>query len=241
MRRTGLLVALAIGAVTGVVFGLYPQLDLEIARRFYGPEQGFPLSAYDWLKLARDGSMIVVGLIAGVPIGALVAKLARPGTRLAIPGRAVVFLITTLVLAPLLTANILLKDNWSRPRPRDIVAFGGSSQFVPWWDPRGTCAVNCSFIGGEAAGAFWTVAPAALAPPQWRPLAYGAALAFGTAVGLLRMSFGGHFLTDVVFAGVLTFLIIWIVHGLLYRWRASPLTDAAIERGIEYVGTLLRR
>jgi hypothetical protein len=31
---------------------------------------------------------------------------------------------------------------------------------------------------------------------------------------------------------VFTFLLIWLVHGLLYRWPATRTTDAAIERKI---------
>jgi lipid A 4'-phosphatase len=44
-----------------------------------------------------------------------------------------------------------------------------------------------------------------LAPPQWRLFAYGAALALGTAVGFLRIASGGHFFSDVMFAGVFPF------------------------------------
>ena len=44
---------------------------------------------------------------------------------------------------------------------------------------------------------------------------------------------GGHFVSDVIFAGVFTFLIIWVVHGLLYRWPRTRLSDEAIERAIE--------
>jgi membrane-associated phospholipid phosphatase len=51
-------------------------------------------------------------------------------------------------------------------------------------------------------------APAALTPPQWRPLAYAAALLFGVAMGALRMAGGAHFFTDGVFAGVLMFLVV---------------------------------
>ena len=79
---------------------------------------------------------------------------------------------------------------------------------------------NCSFIAGEPTAAFWTMAAAAVAPAHWRALAYAAALTFGSAVGLLRMVAGAHFFSDVVFAGVLTFLVIWVAHGCLYRWGA---------------------
>ena len=48
------------------------------------------------------------------------------------------------------------------------------------------------------------------------------------------MSFGAHFLSDVVFSGVFTFLIIWTVHGLIYRWR-TRLTDAQVEQAVERV------
>ena len=63
-------------------------------------------------------------------------------------------------------------------------------------------------------------------------MAYGAALGFGAATGALRIAFGGHFFSDVVFSGVFTFLIIWVVHGLLYRWPRSAISDAALEAAI---------
>src|SRR6266702_94557 len=38
MNRAGLIVALTIAVVAGVAFGLYPELDLRIARYFYAVE-----------------------------------------------------------------------------------------------------------------------------------------------------------------------------------------------------------
>jgi membrane-associated phospholipid phosphatase len=88
-------------------------------------------------------------------------------------------------------------------------------------------------VAGEPSGAFWTLAPAAVVPPQWRALAYGAALTFGAAVGVLRIVAGAHFFSDVVFAGVFSFLVIWLVHGLLYRWRHTRTSDAAVDGVLE--------
>jgi lipid A 4'-phosphatase len=157
------------------------------------------------------------------------------------PGRAVALMIGTLALAPGIVANNLLKDHWGRPRPIDVTVFGGDERFVPWWDPRGDCPKNCSFVAGEPSGAFWTLAPAALVPPPWRALAYGGGLAFGAGVGVLRMAGGGHFFSDVVFAGVFAFLIIWLAHGWLYRWPATAITDAAVERALETVALPVHR
>jgi lipid A 4'-phosphatase len=128
---------------------------------------------------------------------------------------------------------VVLKDYWPRSRPIDVPQFNGEERFTAWWDPRGGCPKNCSFVGGEASGAFWTLAPAALSPPAWRPVAYGAAIAFGAGVSVLRMAFGAHFFTDIVFAEVFTFLIIWLAHGFVYRWRSTRFSDQAVERMIE--------
>jgi len=113
-----------------------------------------------------------------------------------------------------------------------VTQFAGDQQFVPWWDPRGGCARNCSFFSGEGATAFWTLAPAALAPPAWRPLAYAGAVVFGAVTSGLRMAFGGHFFTDVSIAGLVTFLVIWLVHGYIYRWPSTPKSDAEIDAAL---------
>jgi lipid A 4'-phosphatase len=235
MNRTGLLIALAITAVVGLVFGLYPALDLKIAGLFFVPGRAFWASidpAFLWLRTI--GTWAVMAIVAPAFL-ALAWKLIQPRRRLLIPGRAIVFMIATLALAPGLVTNVVLKDYWGRPRPIDVAEFTGDEHFVPWWDPRGDCPKNCSFVAGEPSGAFWTLAPAALAPPAWRALAYGASLAFGAVIGAGRIVAGAHFFSDVVFAGVFTFLIVWTVHGLLYRWPATRIEDAQVEGTIERV------
>ena len=114
-----------------------------------------------------------------------------------------------------------------------MVQFGGDLHFVPWCMPRGACPTNCSFVAGEPSGGFWTMAPAMLLPAPWRVPATAAALGFGAILGAVRMYGGGHFFTDVVFAGVFMYLLIWTVHGWLYRWPWTRISDAAVERALE--------
>jgi len=235
MNRTGLIIALAIAAVVGLVFGLFPQLDLYISGFFYGYTEEplyFALRLRAPLKIARNIAVWIPTLMIIPPLVALIGKLIRPRRPMIIPGRAVLFLILTLALGPGLLVNVLLKDPWARPRPVDVTEFGGVEHFVAWWDPRGDCPSNCSFVSGDVAGAFWTIAPAALAPPQWRALAYGAALALGTVTSVFRVMAGAHFVTDAVFAGILTFLIIWLGYALIYRWPRTRMTDEGFERAI---------
>lgn len=245
MNRTGLLIALALAAVTGLVFGFFPDLDLRIAGLFYGhvdaTNLAFPWRFYPPLMMARDAGLWVGTLLIAPFLIALAIKLFFPKRKLLVSGRAIIFLVATLALGPGLLVNVVLKDHWGRSRPIDVGQFGGAEHFVAWWDPRGDCPKNCAFVSGDVSGAVWTIAPAVLAPPQWRAIAVGAALTLGAGMAAARMMAGAHFASDVLFAGIFTFFIIWIAHGLIYRWPRTRLDDATLERGLERFSAKFRR
>jgi lipid A 4'-phosphatase len=233
MNRTGLFIALGLALVVGLVFGFFPELDLKLAAWFYdGSSRSFPLKFNAMAALARDAAMWIAWGIAIPAIAALVVKLIRPQRPLLMSGRAIVFLLGTLILSAGVLTNLTFKSYWGRPRPVVVTQFNGSQEFVPWWDPRGGCGRNCSFFSGEGATAFWTYAPAALTPPPWRPLAYAAATLFGVTTSALRMAFGGHFFTDVAAAGLVTFLVIWLAYGYIYRWPSTRLSDEGIDAAL---------
>jgi lipid A 4'-phosphatase len=233
MNRTGLFIALSLALVIGLLFGVYPELDLKLAALFYdAATNSFPLKFNAAAAIARDGAMWIAWGLALPAIAALIIKLLRPDRPLLISGRAVIFLLMTLTLSAGVLTNLTFKSYWGRPRPVVVTQFNGSDQFVPWWDPRGACDRNCSFFSGEGATAFWTYAPAALTPPPWRPLAYAAAMLFGVMTSGLRMAFGGHFFTDVAAAGLVTFLVIWLAYGYMYRWPSTRLSDKNIDAAL---------
>jgi lipid A 4'-phosphatase len=233
MNWTGLFVALSLALVIGLVFGIFPELDLKLASLFYDAQtRSFPLKLDQLAPYARDGAMWIAWGIATPAIAALIVKLVRPDRPLLMSGRAMVFLLLTLTLSAGVLTNLTFKSYWGRPRPVLVTEFGGDLPFVAWWDPRGQCGRNCSFFSGEGATAFWTFAPAALTPPAWRPLAYAAATLFGVATSVLRMAFGGHFFTDIAAAGLVTFVVIWLAHGYIYRWPRTRLSDEAIDAAL---------
>ncbi len=174
MNRTGLIIALAIAAVVGVVFAVFPQLDVEIAARFYDPAtHAFAASSSARIEHARDAATLLVTLLLAPAFLAIAGKLAFPQRRMLIPGRAALFLIVTLALGPGVLTNGILKGHSARMRPVDVVELGGKERFTPWWDPRGTCPENCSFVAGEASGGSPTRPRSSSAPPwaccAWRP------------------------------------------------------------------------
>jgi lipid A 4'-phosphatase len=233
MNRTGLFIALGLALVIGLLFGIFPELDLKLAALFYdAAATPFPLKQSALAAFARDGAMWIAWGLALPSIVALVIKLTWPDKPILIPGRTVMFLLLTLLLSAGVLTNLTFKSYWGRPRPVVVTQFNGPADFVPWWDPRGSCGRNCSFFSGEGATAFWTYAPAALTPPAWRPLAYTAATLFGVVTSGLRMAFGGHFFTDVAAAGLVTFIVIWLMHGYIYRWPSTRLSDGRIDAAL---------
>jgi membrane-associated phospholipid phosphatase len=236
VRRQGLVITV-LATVTAVVFAVDPQLDLQLSHLFFDePTRTFPVAADPMAMWLRGASMWLFTGVAICVAAAAVARLAFP-RRFPVPARAVVFLALTLALGPGLLVNGVLKEHWSRPRPGEVVEFGGALPFVPWWDPRGQCQQNCSFVSGETSEAAWAVAPALLVPGGLRVVALGAAGIFTVIIGGLRIAFGGHFASDVLFAVLLTLAVIWAVYGLVFRvdWKAA---QPRLRRAWQAIGRL---
>jgi len=232
VARGWLFACLALGVVAGGVLAAYPHIDVEVARLFFdGDAAMFPVSiTYEW-NLIRQLANWIPFLLLVPALFALLRKIAFPETKMVIAPSVVVFLVGSFIVGPGLTSNLLLKENWGRPRPMQVQQFAGTADFKPWWQPGGACERNCSFVSGESSQAFWVAAPAMLAPPQLRPFALGGAVVFGTAVGAMRIVFGRHFVSDVVFAGLITIAIVMALYLLLM----APIrrNDARMEKMIE--------
>lgn len=216
-----------VAALTTLTMLMGLKLDLQIAHLFFDPvSRHFLAAANPYLDLLRDDGYVALVTCISALAAAVVTRMLRPPRRV-IPGRVVLFLVSTLAIAPGLLANVILKEHWHRPRPVHVTEFGGNKTYVDWWNPRGSCEHNCSFVSGETASAAWMFAPAMLAPAPWRIAAFAGATLFTLVISLSRMAAGAHFFTDVLFAALLTTILIWLAHGAIFRWRRTAAAAAA--------------
>ena len=216
MPRNAVILLVMLTLLVGVVFALWPGIDLAVAAAFHangGFAGGDPV-----LKVVRGvflylPVLVMAGFLAAWALGRLGVPLParlRPG------GRSVLFLALGMALGPGLLVNMVLKDHWHRPRPVQVSEFGGPLEFRPWYRTDGACVANCSFVSGETSSAFWLVGPALLAPPPLRGPAVVGALLAGAATATLRLAFGGHFLSDVLFAALFTLLLLAGLSRMLF-------------------------
>jgi lipid A 4'-phosphatase len=234
-------VLVGLAGLTGLVFAVAPGIDLAVAGFFHGiaVEETMPRLSRA-IAIVRRLEPLVTTLAIAPAVVVLLVKLFWPKRTTIMPARAALFLSVSLVLGPGLLVNTILKDHWARPRPGMVANFGGDMTFRPWWDPRGACTDNCSFVSGETSSAVWLTAPALLVPLPWRYAALAGVAVYAAGIGVMRLLLGGHFLSDVLFAAIFTGLVIWTVHGRLLRWRMPP-TDARIDAALERIGSALRR
>jgi membrane-associated PAP2 superfamily phosphatase len=176
-------------------------------------------------KLDRIPSIFVgVSGLAAVVLG-LIYKNRRHWIR---PG---LFLVILLAIGPGLVVNSVFKEYWGRPRPREIVQFGGKKEFLHPWQ-KGVAHAGRSFPSGHASAAFYLTAPFFI---YRRRNARGArlwligGLVFGICMSVARITQGGHFLSDNLWAWGMVHLIAVVLYYLLGldRDEGTPLKAEA--------------
>lgn len=238
-RRTALALLVALVAVS-LIFWLFPEIDLWAAGLLYDPAASQEHGPHPMLQRLRDvGLFLSQGAIV-VLLGLLALKLVLPQGRLPVPGRALVFLIASLAIGPGLVVNVGLKDHFGRARPRAIEELGGESTFTPAWVLSDQCERNCSFVSGEVASIAWFAALATVLPPPLKAVVMAMTMVLTVAIAAMRMAYGGHFLSDVILAALLVWLIAWGCHWYLYR-HAGWSRGERIDRALAWPACSLRR
>ncbi len=210
-------IAALIGVAAALVFVGWPDLDLAVSRLFYIEPRHFAFNQSALASALRFGFRALTWAAAIAAVTGIVLALARSRRLFGLGLAQWTFLALVLITGPGLVANTLFKDNWARPRPLHVVEFGGPNRFTPVLERSGSCERNCSFISGEASATFALGFAIVMLAHRRRAALMAAALAAGTLSGLIRMGEGGHFLSDVVFAGVFMALDVALMHWLVFR------------------------
>jgi|WetSurMetagenome_2_1015567.scaffolds.fasta_scaffold33006_2 lipid A 4'-phosphatase len=194
--------------------------DLRLAQLFYSSEKGWLWKDIQpWDFLYRYGTILPIALAVS---GFLMATYSMFSHKLVHWKNAFVFLAVLMILGPGILVNAVFKDHWGRPRPAEVETFGGTQKYLPVWE-RGNAGQDKSFPCGHASAGFFLFAPFFFlrkTSPKWAWVFLWVGMIYGVVMGIGRMAQGGHFATDVLWAGGMVYLL-GLVLSYLFRFDNS--------------------
>lgn len=192
-----------------IVLGLItPHLDLPLSSLFYTPSPtGGKGHFFDdemtrfLFQYGEDVGLAVWGL------SVLILFVSFFYDRLKKWKPALLVMILTLVLGAGITINLGLKKVWGRPRPKQTVEFAGRYDYRPFYKPDfHTIEPQKSFPSGHAAMGFYYVTLCFIGKRYHNRKLFWSGVVLSVVVGLslsfTRIVQGGHYLSDVLFSGI---------------------------------------
>lgn len=214
---------LFIHAALALLFIFAPGIDLWFSGLFFTTNDGFFFDSASSKTFLPFIGWVTAGFVNGalILLGVNWLRTRRFAAPFWLSNRRIIFLLLALALGPGLLVNGLLKSHWGRARPIETSAFGGLRSFSPAYVPAKQCRYNCSFVSGDASMGYYLMVFLFIARKRAGTVALAGALA-GSAIGLIRIAQGAHFLSDVIFAGFLTLTVGWVLSILLLRRADEP-------------------
>jgi len=214
------------------LYAKVPQIDLAFSARYFVPEQGFVHAhapfvrlLYDWTPPVGRAILAVLAIFAAA--APLIARLAKRAgkTQWADKCRGswrhmAVIAVLCGVVGPGLLIEGVFKNTMGRPRPVQVVQFGGNQPFHGPFQPGDNPDAHRSFVSSHAATGFWLMSFGLTCGPVWRRRWLLVGVVTGGIIGLGRIMQGGHFLSDIIFA----FYAVWVPCELIAafdRWRLT--------------------
>lgn len=220
------LVLLGLLALIGTVPFWLTDLDVRVSGHFFqsGADDPWyqaqaPLWNFFYQLAPLLSALVMIGSLMVLVIGGYSARFSR--LRL-----YAVFIIATSVLGPGLLVNEVFKEHWGRPRPHQLAVFEGTKDYLPPLVP-GESGGGKSFPCGHSSVGFALVVFTLVwlrRRPWLAAASLGVALVVGGLLGAGRIVAGDHFLSDVIWSGVMVYAV---ALGLYYFVLRIPQREDA--------------
>lgn len=182
-----------------LLFTLWPGIDLTVSHWFFDDQsQSWPLnhhpinaSIYMLFRYAPHLLIPIMLIVIGLSFlkNGVAQQFRKPW----------LFLLLTLLIGPGLIIHEGFKKGFDRPRPKQVEIFNGDYQFISAFAVSKDCDHRCkSFVSGHAAMGFYFMS---LAWVFRRRSWFWWGMTIGVLSSAVRITQGGHFLSDCIFAG----------------------------------------
>lgn len=198
---------------------LSPKIDLYVSGLFYSKETGFYDNGF-FHFLFKYGELFGLAT-GGVAFGVFALTFILPKWKKLRLGSLTIVL--TLVIGAGLITNAGLKNFWGRPRPKQIVEFGGKHLYRPFWQPKLNTKNDPqkSFPSGHVAMGFYFLSLYLVGKRYHsKTLLYMGlflTLFLGGGLMIARVVQGGHFVSDVLVSPLIMWYVARFIDAFLHR------------------------
>ena len=196
---------------------IYTGWDIQLQKPFYSSSDGWFLKdTQPWKLIYKAGT--IPGLLLAV-YGIVLLILSFTKSKFVKFRKIGIFLLLVMIIAPGIIVNAGFKDHWGRIRPRNIKQFNGKYEYIELWQ-KGVTGKGKSFPCGHASMGFYFFVLYFLNRKTNKKAAlfwFIFSMVYGTLIGIARMIGGGHFASDVLWAGgfvYFTCLILYYTTGM---------------------------
>lgn len=196
-------------------------IDLDIAEKTYHPDTRAFSTNFFYDSMFRYGCIPAQATCAIATLWFLFSFYAPK----LVPLRSIMLAVSLSlgIGSGILTIGVF-KENWGRPRPRQIEQFGGTEKFRPFYSPSLTkpAIPSKSFPSGHSTCGFYFFILYFIGKRfqkkslQIMGLLLG--LGLGLALSVSRIMQGGHFLSDTLFAAFLMWETAYFVDWLVFDY-----------------------
>ncbi len=216
--RPDIIAVLAVLIISSLLCRAF-SLDETVAKWFYHPmglSGDWPYGRMQPWRFLNSADQLFTLLLSAIALGTL--GLSFFVLRARIWRRRAIFIIVSMLIGPGLIVNVGFKDHWGRPRPEQVKEFGGKLEFKPLF-VKGTGGQGHSFPSGHASIAYEFLVFFFIWRRRrpWALTALAGGLGLGLMMSAARMAAGAHFLSDVIWAGGITFMVSWVLYYFVFR------------------------
>ncbi len=200
-----------------LLFLIFPRLDIYLSNFFF-IQGSFISEKYIIIKDLRNFLKNLMIFIPFVAIALLLINMINKKQKVksSLKDRTK-YVLVGFIIGPIvgcgIIANMYFKDTWGRARPVQVQEFGGTKFFTPPFIKTDQCEKNCSWISGEASAAFSFLVGTILLKNK---IFFVINIFVGLLVFFCRISMGGHFFSDNIFAMIFMIYLAILYKNLIY-------------------------
>lgn len=202
--------------ISALILMFYPELDIYFSKFFFKNGK-FYLKFDPKIKFLHLLVRYISGILIGIYIISFLLNNIFRFNLFNLDNYKLFYLLLALIIGPGLVVNSIFKDNFGRARPINIKEFNGKEIFTPPFEISKACFRNCSFPSGHASIGFYFSSFGFVARKN-RKLIIKSSIIFGLVLGIARIIQGGHFLSDVLFSGIMVLTINYLLYQIMFSY-----------------------